>query len=59
MVGEAGRYLNREAHPKRRPGLIEPLREQRGRLRDLERLLIAPDRLDRLPGADGTSPAPG
>jgi hypothetical protein len=58
-VGEAGRYLNRGADPEHRSGLIEPLREQRGRLRDLERLFIAPDRPHRVPGADGTSPAPG
>ena len=59
MVGEAGRYLNRDTDPVRRSGLIEPLRGERRRLRDLERLFIAPDRPHRVPGADGTAPAPG
>jgi hypothetical protein len=59
MVGEAGRYLNGRTDPERRSGLIEPLRGERRRLRDLERLFMAPDRPHRVPGAGGTSPAPG
>jgi hypothetical protein len=59
LVGEAGRYLNGSTDLERSSGLIEALREQRGRLHDLERLFIAPDRPYRVPSADGTWPAPG
>jgi len=44
LVGEAGHYLNSGADPEERSALIEPLRAERVRLRDLERLIIAPGR---------------